>query len=337
MIIKQVILELEQKKVVSFLHKNDLSYDQDITETLYIEDNDEIVATISRSRDIIKCLAVEESYRGQNIASKLVSEIINSLRLDGVFHYKVYTKTIYEEIFIHLGFSLIVKSDKVCILEFGSPDITETLENMKQKIENQISHKLLDCSIGAIVVNCNPITLGHYKLIEFAAKKHDYLIVFVVEEDESVFTFKERYSLVYLALNEIRNIVVIPSSNYVVSQLTFPSYFLKTVNEAQKEHAKLDALIFKKYFIPAFNIQKRYIGTETSDFMIMYNEILMDILGEYMFLQPRFEMDNEVISASRVRKLIFENKIEEALKYVPDQTRQLLKEIAEYKYEQYKG
>lgn len=337
MIIKQAVLELEHKRVISFLHKNDLSYDQDITETFYIEENDEVIATISRSQDIIKCLAVDEEFRGQNIASKLVSEIINSLRLDGIFHYKVFTKTIYEDVFTHLGFSLIIKSNKVCILEFGSPGIQETLASMKQKVENQITQSINDCSIGAIVVNCNPITLGHYKLIQSSAQKHDYFIVFVVEEDQSVFTFKERFSLVYLALKDISNVVIIPSSNYVVSQLTFPSYFLKTVDEAQKEHAKLDALIFEKYFIPIFNIQKRYIGTETSDFMVMYNQILLDTLGEHIILQERFQLDDQVISASQVRKLIFQNKIDEALKYVPEQTRPLLKEIAEYKYEQYKG
>ena len=49
--------------------------------------------------------------------------------------------------------------------------------------------------IGAVVVNCNPFTLGHKFLIEESSKRVDTLIVFVVSEDESVFTFNERFAI----------------------------------------------------------------------------------------------------------------------------------------------
>lgn len=39
--------------------------------------------------------------------------------------------------------------------------------------------------VGAIVMNCNPFTLGHRYLVETCAKKCDMLIVFVVQEDKS--------------------------------------------------------------------------------------------------------------------------------------------------------
>ena len=40
---------------------------------------------------------------------------------------------------------------------------------------------------GAVVMNCNPLTLGHRYLIEQALKQCDYLMIFVVQEDKSFF------------------------------------------------------------------------------------------------------------------------------------------------------
>ena len=53
-----------------------------------------------------------------------------------------------------------------------------------------------EAKIGCIVMNCNPFTLGHRYLIEYASKRVDYLYVFVVEEDRSIFSFEDRFHLV---------------------------------------------------------------------------------------------------------------------------------------------
>ena len=50
-------------------------------------------------------------------------------------------------------------------------------------------------NVGAIVMNCNPFTLGHLYLIEYAAKEVDKLFIFVVEEDASFFSFDDRIIL----------------------------------------------------------------------------------------------------------------------------------------------
>ena len=51
--------------------------------------------------------------------------------------------------------------------------------------------------------------------------------------------------------------------------------------------------------------------------MRIYNDTLRKILGNKLEVVPRFEEDGEVISAAKVRALLSEGKIEEALKYVP--------------------
>ena len=45
-------------------------------------------------------------------------------------------------------------------------------------------------------MNCNPLTNGHRYLIEEASKGADLLIIFVVEENQSIFSFSERYDIV---------------------------------------------------------------------------------------------------------------------------------------------
>lgn len=333
MIIKKAILKEEKDKVASFLNNFDLKYDKDIVETLYLENNDKIIATISRSDYIIKGLAVDEDYQGLNLASKLVTEIINSLALDKKYYYQVFTKTNYIPIFSSMGFKEIVKTSKVAILEGGNKGINDELLSTKKQIEFKFNLNLSDFNIASIVVNCNPITNGHLQLIEDASSKHDYLIVFVVEEDESYFTFKERFALVYLAVGHLTNTIVMPSTKYIISNLTFPSYFLKTMDEKEEEHALLDALIFDKYFMPILNLKKRYVGTETDAFMIRYNNILKNVLGERLEIIPRFKHNDQIISASLVRKYIKENKIAEALELVPNATKMLLMAMINEKYQ----
>lgn len=53
-----------------------------------------------------------------------------------------------------------------------------------------------NAAVGSIVMNCNPFTLGHRYLIEYASKYVDYLYIFVVEEDKSFFPFSDRIDLI---------------------------------------------------------------------------------------------------------------------------------------------
>ena len=332
MVVKQALLPSEIQRVTDFLAQNDLGFDARVTETLYIEIDDQIVGTVSRLDYLIECLAVDKHYRGENLAGLLVTEILASLRAHQLYHYLVYTKAIYIPVFEAMNFTLLASTGSVCILEAGLESILDEIAGLKRRI---IGKAALDSDFGAIVVNCNPITLGHYGLIETAAKKHRHLLVFVVEEDLSMFSYKERFSLVWLALADLENVIVLPSTKYIVSQLTFPSYFLKTMDEREEEHAKLDALIFKNYFMKELHITKRYVGTEMDPFMVKYNAILKTTLGDQLDIIQRYQKDGVTISASIVRKLMLEGKIEEALGYVPQPTRPLLRELAKVKVRQH--
>ncbi len=333
MIIKEAFLQEELERIKIFLNKFSLKLDPNLTKTFYIEnDNNEIIGTISCQDYIIKDLAVDESYQSENLASLLINEILNYFRLNNIYNYQVFTKPIYKTIFISLGFKEIVSTDKVIMLEGGVSFINDKIKEINKTLTNRFGELNESCDLGCVVINGNPITNGHMHIIEEASKNHKMVVLFVVEEDKSEFTFEERFSFAYLSTMRLGNICVIPSSKYIVSSSTFPSYFLKDENEALEQYSKIDALIFKEYFMKQLFIKKRYVGTETILKMVNYNNILKETLQDKLVIMERLQENNEVISASKVRSLLKENKIEEALLYVPREISFILRSVASSKY-----
>jgi [citrate (pro-3S)-lyase] ligase len=176
---------------------------------------------------------------------------------------------------------------------------------------------------GAIVMNCNPFTLGHQYLIETASKQVDRLIIFAVEEDASTFPFKDRFELMIQGTKHLDNVLVLPSSFYIISQATFPNYFLRDKEHAFTTYARLDLSIFG-YWFSQLNIKIRFVGEEPLDPMTdMYNQTMMEVLPKYgmqLKIIPRKENDSGVISASKVRALLKEDRWEEVAKFVPKTT-----------------
>lgn len=190
---------------------------------------------------------------------------------------------------------------------------------------------------GSIVMNCNPFTLGHRYLIEYAASKVDNLYIFVVEENRSYFDFKDRFELVKQGTKDLDNVIVLPSGNFIISATTFPGYFYKSSLKETKIDCSNDINVFAQYIAPALNIKIRFAGQEPLDPITnQYNEGMAELLPNYGI---RFEVisrkkDDEgkgVISASRVRKCLEEGRLEEIKQIVPPTTYNYL--IERYKKE----
>lgn len=203
--------------------------------------------------------------------------------------------------------------------------IDSSLKQWLNKLENV---KCNNMKCGVIVMNCNPFTKGHRYLIETSARQVDMLYVFVVQEDKSVFPFKDRFYLVKEGTKDIKNLKVLPSGQYMISTLTMPGYFEKEYLQDTKWDASQDLNIFAKYIAPVLNITVRFAGEEPLDhFTRQYNESMKEIFPEYgiKFMEiPRKEEEGEVISASRVRRLLKEKNWEEIRKMVPDCTYEYL-------------
>ncbi len=333
MIIKEAILPEELNKIEQFLEKFFLKLDSNLTKTLYIEnDKNEIIGTISCQDYIIKDLAVDQTYQNENISNLLINELLNYFRINNIYNYQVFTKPEYINVFISFGFKEIVKTDKVIMLEGGAYFIEDKINEIKNTLNNRFGYLDVNSDLAAIVINGNPITNGHMYLIEEVSRLHKMVVLFVVEEDKSEFTFQERFSMAYLSTMRLGNVCVIPSSKYIVSSLTFPSYFLHSENEVTEQYSKIDALIFKNYFMKQLYIKKRYVGSEINPKMVCYNKILEEILVKQLTIINRLTIDGEIVSASKVRYLLKNNFVDEALKYVPKEIALILKSIAYSKY-----
>ncbi|MGL5313976.1 MAG: [citrate (pro-3S)-lyase] ligase [Peptostreptococcaceae bacterium] len=312
----------ETKEVEEFLKRFDLKY-EDVDYTVVIKENDQIIATCSKKENILKCFAIDENYQGLGLSNNLISKVTEKLFLENRYHSFIFTKPENQYLFEGLAYKNIFTTDKVSLLESGNKNINRTLDELKQK------HNIDDNKeYAAIVMNCNPFTLGHRYLIEKASSENENLIIFVVEEDKSVFPFENRYELIKRGTEDLNNVTVIPAGEYVISSATFPNYFLKKNDNVLKEYTKLDCNVFGKYYVPKFNIVKRYVGSEPHcEVTNIYNETISEVLPKYnvdIEIVQRKEIDFDAISASRVRKLLKENNIKEVENLVPKTTMDFL-------------
>ena len=186
--------------------------------------------------------------------------------------------------------------------------------------------------IGAIVMNCNPFTKGHRYLIEEALKRCSQLVVFIVQEDRSIFSFQDRIRLVKEGVKDLRNVTVVPSGRFIISSLTFREYFNKSECQEQVVDTSEDVSIFAREIAPCLNISVRFVGEEPIDRITrQYNDTMKAILPQYgieVVEVPRKKIDSEIISASKVRELLEERQWKKIEQMVPKTTLNYLKRIA---------
>ena len=204
----------------------------------------------------------------------------------------------------------------------------EELHHYKDKLES-FYRRTISPKIGSIVMNCNPFTVGHRYLVEQALKRCDHLIVFVVEEDKSVFPFAERIELVRKNLADLKNVSVIPSGQFIISSRTFQEYFNKESLQEHKIDTSLDVTMFGKEIAPCLNISMRFAGEEPLDNVTrQYNESMARILPSYgvKFIEiPRMKYQGRPVSASEVRRLAEAKQFDKLKKLVPPITLRYLR------------
>jgi [citrate (pro-3S)-lyase] ligase len=204
---------------------------------------------------------------------------------------------------------------------------TAELEKYKQLL---LEHKISATSIGAIVMNCNPFTLGHRYLIEYAAQKVNHLFIFAVEENKSIFPFSDRFELIKAGTTDLQNVTVLPSGKFIISSLTFTDYFNKSEMQDRVIDPSADVTLFAEEIAPTLGITVCFAGEEPLDNVTrQYNDAMKRILPQHgieFVVIPRKEFEDEPISASRVRALLKEKNFDEIAKIVPETTLEYLRE-----------
>lgn len=291
-----------------------------------IYDRDKLVATGAYEGKILKCIAVCDDYKSENLLTQILVHLLDKMREQNKSHVLVYTKPENERIFNSLGFSKIISNNHVSFMEQGYPNFKD--------YERLLESKKVNKTASSIVMNANPFTKGHRYLVEQAASKSEHVYVFVVSEDISYFSTEDRIKMVELGLAHMTNVTVLPTEDYMVSLATFPSYFLK--EDAQLKvagiQADLDAQLFKDKIAPLMNIRKRFVGEEPySQVTEVYNQAMKSVFGDSLQLEiiPRLAVNGDVISATKVRQAIQDKDYETLGKFLPDSSYNYLKEYNE--------
>lgn len=123
--------------------------------------------------------------------------------------------------------------------------------------------------------------------------------------------------------------VVLPSGKFIISSLTFIDYFGKSELQDQVIDPSMDVEIFGQYIAPTLGITVRFAGEEPLDNVTrQYNDAMARILPRYdvaFEVIPRKKLEGEVISASRVRKLLEEKDFDAIAGMVPETTLEYLR------------
>lgn len=234
---------------------------------------------------------------------------------------KMYAEAIYERISCWLYKNIDKGYNKVDV------GIDLLLKAYKRRYFKGIDFMMIDC-VGAIVMNCNPFTNGHKYLIENAVKQVNLLIVFVVEEDKSLFPFEMRMEFARRATQTYENIIVVPSGEYMISRTSFPEYFVKCEDEDIQSNMEYDVVFFATEIAGLFNIKKRFVGDEPEDDITrMYNETMKKILPLYgieLVEIERKRIGERIISGTAARKSIEDMNNDLIHDLLPDSTIEIL-------------
>lgn len=274
---------------------------------------DELIAGGGLEENVMKCFVVADSARGMNLMGSLVDHLRSVGISRGYSNFFVFTKPSNAVLFTSLAFHLIGRATKAILLEsthHGIENFCAELATYKRPGKT-----------GAIVMNCNPMTLGHRYLIETAAQQVDTLHVFVVSEDKSEFSSRERLEMVQRGTAHIPNVIVHDAGKYIISFATFPIYFFKTQDDMESSYIELDLNIFDQYIAPALDLSVRFVGTEPLDNLTAtYNRMMKEILpknGIEVVEVERLSSEEHPISASRVRKNIHNLHLQAACDLIP--------------------
>ena len=329
-------MPLWKRKVEQFLEANQLRLDEvDYYAVVTRPDSDEILAGGGLQGDIVKCIAVGEQLRDEHISNRLISHLISEASQRGHQSVKVFTKPQNRQIFESFGFRLVGEAPLAILMENGQG--IERYKSYLQGVSDAISRTPVPPhphTSGIIVMNANPFTRGHFYLIEEAARQVDQLFVIPVKEDKSLFPYIERKAMIEAAIKLIESkspslsvegrggasITLCEGSDYAISAATFPTYFLKRLDDAADTQMLLDLDIFKRHLAPALGATIRFVGSEPDDALTChYNELMREMLPEVREIE-RMQENGEVVSASKVRKALENGDFQRAAALVPPTT-----------------
>ncbi|WP_368486539.1 [citrate (pro-3S)-lyase] ligase [Spiroplasma sp. DGKH1] len=294
------------------------------------DENENVIATVSRYLNTLKCLAIDRHYQGNNLANKLVTYMIQKIYQQGWNEVFVFTKPDYFGVFQQLGFNIIYQNNNFAFL-------TNRYDLFKNYLDYLAKEKNNHRYASVIVMNANPFTKGHWYLVQQASLQSDFVYIIPVKEQGSLFNYQERKKMIEQGVQEFKNVKVLEGSNYLVSKNVFPAYFLPSPQAVISEQTNLDAHIFVDYIAKALQVTTRFVGDEPySTTTNEYNKMMATVFAANHFnlvIIPRLTFNNHAISATTARKLFITGDFEQLQAIVPWSTFNFLKKLDYLSYQ----
>lgn len=309
--IRQIPLSLSsnRRRVEKFLLSQGLRMEPFDTYFGIFDTEEEMIGGGGLRGRVIKGVALTEKARNGSLTNSLISRLREEAAGCGFLSTFIFTKPEYRDLFESLAYYTVGVAPEAVLLESDPRGISGYCRNLEKLRRPGVN--------GVIVMNCNPLTLGHRYLIEKASEQVDNLYIIPVKENASEFSEAERNHMLASVTDKVPGAILCPGSDYIISSATFPTYFLKDLSHASTTQIALDLNIFGKHIAPALGATVRFAGSEPTDLLTAeYNRGMTQILPQYgiEFREiSRLEREGRAISASEVRRLISEMHFGEAV------------------------
>ena len=275
---------------------------------LALDQNDRIIGCGSRKKNLLKQLAVSAEAEGTGLMASIVSELKQEAADKGITQLFLWTKPALKKLFCSLGFYPLAETKEILMMDSKRNGLEEFLSSCPH----------LSGTVGSIVCSCNPFTLGHRKLMEWASSQCDHLLVFVLSEDAFLFSPEERFEMVQKGTEDLTNVIPIRGGSYVLSPSLFPTYFIKEESNIPIVQCQLDIELFSSKIAPELSISLRFAGSEPFDPVTReYNDQMRHFLPSRGIEFREMERSSN-INATQIRKAIKSGELEKYRSWLPE-------------------
>lgn len=302
-------------RLCRFLERHGLDYEGGVDFTVNLLEDDEIVATASLAGNIVRYVAVSWTHQSRGLAATVVSEVVNHAAALGRDPLFVFTHPRNRRVFSSLGFHPVAGTDKALLLESRKGGVERYVGSLRRPAGD---------GIGCVVAECNPFTNGHLHLVEEAARQSSWLHLFILPDSFGDLPTEVRRSMATEATRHLGNVVVQPTSPYLMPPYAFPDYFIEEKERSEAINCSLDLTLFAQRIAVPLGIVRRYVEREPGYTAAAgYNREMARILpahGIEVVELPRITQGGRPVSAGLVRRLFRERKFAEARELVPPAT-----------------
>ena len=176
--------------------------------------------------------------------------------------------------------------------------------------------------VGTVGMHGNPFTRGHRYLIETASKQVDRLFVLLIEDEQGLFSYAERFAMTVDGTRDLPNVRIVAGGPFQATRNVFQEYFVKVDPTDIRESATVDFLIYTEIIAKRLGITKRFVGDENHNpKMQFFNGLIKEVMAPYgidVIEIPRKQSHGQSITGSRARQAAAEGDRETLLEQVPE-------------------